>query len=496
MRRRLSWRAYIGLAVLFVFLCVCGGTLLVHANEEIDQAESIRKELIEKKKKTEAKIDKLNKKKEDVSTYIQELDAQVDELEAQIGDTSADIEGVNREMEKAETALKKAKKNKKKQYESMQKRIKYMYENGSGDYFTLLLESESFSELLNRAEYIARISAYDQALFDSMEQIQRKIEAQEQKLRQKAEELSALKEVLDYEQVTVSKLLEDKNAELAKYQMDIGDASQLAEEYQAEIDQKEEEIEKLLEEERKRIEEEERKKKEEEQKKKEEEQKRQEENQRKAEVEKEAREAKQEQADANQTEGGQTTPDQTGTEVSGGQSPSGGQEKPEGSGQNAKEEEPSGGGSDSSDSEHTTSNTATDSNPSVGVSFRWPLGVAGKITSNFGNRESPTAGASTYHKGIDISAPAGTAIYAAAAGKVVTAQYSSSAGNYIMIYHGNSTYTVYMHCSSLSVSVGQSVEQGQAIGAVGSTGYSTGAHLHFGISINGSYVNPLSYVSP
>lgn len=488
MKRRLSWRAYIGLAVLFVFLCVCGGTLLVHANEEIDQAESIRKELIEKKKKTEAKIDKLNKKKEDVSTYIQELDAQVDELEAQIGDTSADIEGVNQEMEKAEIALKKAKKNKKKQYESMQKRIKYMYENGSGDYFTLLLESESFSELLNRAEYIARISAYDQALFDSMEQIQKKIEAQEQKLRQKSEELSALKEVLDYEQVTVSKLLEDKNAELAKYQMDIGDASNLVEEYQAEIDQKEEEIETLLEEERKRIEEEERKKKEEEQ-------KRQEENRRKAEEEKKAKEAKQEQTDANQTEGGQTTPDQTGTEASGGQSTSGGQEKPEGSGQNAKEE-PSGGGSDSSDSEHTTSNTTPDSNPSVSVSFRWPLGVAGKITSNFGNRESPTAGASTYHKGIDISAPAGTTIYAAAAGKVVTAQYSSSAGNYIMIYHGNSTYTVYMHCSSLSVSVGQSVEQGQAIGAVGSTGYSTGAHLHFGISINGSYVNPLSYVSP
>ena len=77
----------------------------------------------------------------------------------------------------------------------------------------------------------------------------------------------------------------------------------------------------------------------------------------------------------------------------------------------------------------------------------------------------------------------------------MTATYSSSAGNYIMIYHGNSLYTVYMHCSKLSVKVGDTVKQGDVIGNVGSTGVSTGPHLHFGVTVNGNYVDPLNYVS-
>ena len=79
---------------------------------------------------------------------------------------------------------------------------------------------------------------------------------------------------------------------------------------------------------------------------------------------------------------------------------------------------------------------------------------------------------------------------------MVLATYSASAGNYIMISHGGSVYTVYMHLSSMSVSKGQTVSRGSTIGAVGSTGYSTGPHLHFGIRINGGYVDPLSYVRP
>ncbi len=127
--------------------------------------------------------------------------------------------------------------------------------------------------------------------------------------------------------------------------------------------------------------------------------------------------------------------------------------------------------------------------------FRWPCPSSGRITSYFGTREQPTAGASTYHKGIDIGAPTGTEIVAAAGGSVVTAAYNVSAGNYIMIYHGEGIYTVYMHCSKLLVGVGDEVKQGQTIALVGSTGVSTGPHLHFGISVNGTYVNPLNYVS-
>jgi len=130
------------------------------------------------------------------------------------------------------------------------------------------------------------------------------------------------------------------------------------------------------------------------------------------------------------------------------------------------------------------------------ISFTWPCPASGRITSGFGGRKSPTKGASSNHQGIDISAPTGTSIVAAAAGEVVIATYSSSAGNYMMISHGGGVYTVYMHASSLLVSQGQSVKKGQTIAKVGSTGYSTGSHLHFGVRVNGSYVNPTKYVSP
>jgi murein DD-endopeptidase MepM/ murein hydrolase activator NlpD len=130
------------------------------------------------------------------------------------------------------------------------------------------------------------------------------------------------------------------------------------------------------------------------------------------------------------------------------------------------------------------------------IKFIWPCPTSSRITSNFGDRESPTEGASSNHKGIDISASTGSSILASASGTVTISTYSYSAGNYIMIHHGGGVYTVYMHCSELLVSAGQEVTQGQVIAKVGSTGYSTGPHLHFGIRVDGSYVNPAKYVSP
>lgn len=128
--------------------------------------------------------------------------------------------------------------------------------------------------------------------------------------------------------------------------------------------------------------------------------------------------------------------------------------------------------------------------------FIWPCPSSSRITSAFGGRESPTEGASSNHQGIGIGASTGSDIVAAADGVVTIATYSASAGNYVMLSHGGGVSTVYMHCSSLNVSEGQSVTQGQVIAKVGSTGYSTGPHLHFGIRSGGSYVNPSNYVSP
>lgn len=132
--------------------------------------------------------------------------------------------------------------------------------------------------------------------------------------------------------------------------------------------------------------------------------------------------------------------------------------------------------------------------PYTGGAFRWPCPSSTRVTSDYGTRVSPMSGASSNHKGIDIGASSGADIIAAADGTVTAASYSSAAGNYVMIDHGGGLYTVYMHASSLLVSPGQNVSAGDVIAKVGSTGISTGSHLHFGVSLNGSYVSPWSYL--
>lgn len=120
--------------------------------------------------------------------------------------------------------------------------------------------------------------------------------------------------------------------------------------------------------------------------------------------------------------------------------------------------------------------------------FSWP--VTGTITSPFGWRSNPFGGAPEFHQGLDIAAPSGTTVTAAAAGTVIMAQWYGGYGNYILIDHGGGYSTGYGHLSAIYVSNGQSVSRGQAIGAVGSTGQSTGPHLHFEIRIAGKPVDP------
>ena len=117
------------------------------------------------------------------------------------------------------------------------------------------------------------------------------------------------------------------------------------------------------------------------------------------------------------------------------------------------------------------------------------------ITSPFGYREAPTSGASTYHQGVDLDTGTGWTVVAAKAGTVVAATYGSAAGNYVKIDHHDGFTSIYMHLNSYCVSVGQNVSAGQQIGTTGATGVATGDHLHFGISLNGVWVNPCLYVA-
>ena len=125
-------------------------------------------------------------------------------------------------------------------------------------------------------------------------------------------------------------------------------------------------------------------------------------------------------------------------------------------------------------------------------SFRWPC--SGTLTSYFGRRNTGIRGASTYHEGIDIANSYGTAIYAADGGTVSYSGWRSGFGYLVIIDHGNGYQTYYGHNSSLIVSVGEHVYKGQQIARMGSTGISSGNHCHFGIKINGTFVNPLNYL--
>ncbi len=122
----------------------------------------------------------------------------------------------------------------------------------------------------------------------------------------------------------------------------------------------------------------------------------------------------------------------------------------------------------------------------------WP--VQGWVTSGFGYRHSPFTGRREMHEGIDIVAPRGTPIVATAAGKVVYAGWKSGYGRTVEIDHGWGVRTFYAHCERLRVNYGKQVQRGEVIATVGASGQATGNHLHYGVMVNGKWVNPSDYI--
>ena len=158
--------------------------------------------------------------------------------------------------------------------------------------------------------------------------------------------------------------------------------------------------------------------------------------------------------------------------------------------QNRQEEENNGnsGGSDSDGSGSGSGGNASSSG------WQYPLPYRVTVTSAYGYRVHPVTGQWSFHTGVDLAAGAGTPIYATRSGTVTTATYSDVYGYYVTINHGDGYSSLYGHMTHYVVSAGETVSQGQVIGYVGSTGWSTGAHLHFTIYYNGSTVNPMDYI--
>ena len=314
-----------------------------------------------------------------------------------------------------------------------------MYESGDEGYVQMLLGSGDLKSLLNDQEYISKINEYDHNLLVNLQQIRDQIAAYEAELEEQKELQEAQKEQYELEKASLEKIVAEKEEELIAIGADIDSVSYNISTTQEEIDAENALLQEIIEQERKAAEEAARKKAQEE------------------EARKKAEEEAKKQQESNQSNNSSS----------------------------------SGGSYDDYDDDDDDDYGG----PSYSTGLIWPVGST-YITSYFGYRNSPTAGATSYHQGIDIGASHGSSIWAAASGTVVTASYNSAMGNYVVISHGNGLSTVYEHCSALYVSAGDYVSQGTTIAAVGSTGISTGAHLHFGVMEGGSYVNPLYYVSP
>lgn len=419
-----------GMAVLLA-LSGIGNAAAKGLSEAQEEKESLEQEL----KEAQKMIDSLNDSKEDMEAAVKELDTKLQNISKQISDLENELKEKQDSVDLTEEELAAAEEDRQKQYEDMKLRIQFMYENQSSSALTMLLSAGSMAEFINSAEYISQISQYDRNMLLKYEETVENIAKMEETLKTEISELEAMKQQVEEEQKAVAALVQEKEAKLAKTQGELIDAQQLADAYEAEIEAQNEIIAQIQAAEQERL--------------------------------------RQEQEAQNAAQNNQ---ENNGNE-------------------NGNNDNSSDNNSDSDSGNNSGGNNAGGNTTQPTVSaFTWPCPSSTRITSDYGPRESPTAGASTYHKGIDIGAAYGADIIAAADGTVVFAGYSNSAGNYVTIDHGGGLYTVYMHCSSLVVSKGQSVLRGQVIAKVGSTGISTGNHLHFGVSLNGSYVNPWNYL--
>lgn len=398
------------------FLCVALGFALIFGtalrypdtafaseltNDSIKQKEAEISKAKEEKKALQSGLTnvkelkkQLEASKADLASYVAELDGNLSDIQAKIDELKALIETKEQEITEKEAELETALATQQAQYEAMKSRIKFMYEKGDSLALEVFFDSESFGEMLNKADYIEMLSGYDRKKLDEYVEYANYVALCKESLEEEKSVLDEAKAAQEEEEASLNELIATKEQEIYQVSSDIQNKEAAIKEYEADIAAQNETIsalEKAVAEERARL-------------------------------------------------------------------------------------------------------AAEQGRKYDGGVFTWPAPSYTRISDDYGNRMHPVLGIQKFHNGIDMAAPGGTPILAAYDGKVVAADYSSSMGNYVMIDHGDSLYTIYMHASALYVSKGQEVSKGAKIAAVGTTGRSTGNHLHFSVRLNGSYVNPWSYL--
>ena len=380
-RKTLRW---ISLAIAVVFLFGTVASILFEfayaetTQQKINKAEQSKKDAQQKLNAANDKKVKTLAEKERLEKEAGELQTKIESLDKTIAETK---ESLAVEEQKLEVATEKANA----KYDIFKERFRVMCEHGDVSYIEMLLSAESFSDFVDKAEIMKEISQYDKAIFDEMDEARKQIEVSR-------DEILKLKET----QEESAKSLESQKSALVKKQQEQAAYIKALESdtatYQRIIDEADAAMASLR------------------------------------------------------------------ASVSGSLSSSSGSAK------------------------------------YVGGEFTWPTPSCHYITSNFSpRRKNPVSGIYKRHTGTDIGASYGAAVVAANGGRVTLAGWNSGYGNCIIIDHGGGKATLYAHLSAYSVSSGQSVSKGQRIGSVGSTGNSTGPHLHFEVLINGTAVDPMQY---
>lgn len=362
----------------------------------------------EKKELTEAK--------NALSETVEELDTQLTHVQEVLTKLEEDIARKSQQIERMQEKLRTAEADQDMQYASMKQRIKFMYEKGDNAYITMLFGADNLSDMLNKAEYIEEVSAYDRNLLNEYTETKYRVMDLKGKLEVEQYSLLDTQEEAAMRETEMTKIIDQKNGEIEKFEADIDTKEDAIKEYESMIASQNATIAAL-----------------------------------EASILKAEKEA------------------------------------------DALEKELEESGLSDNDIGDGSSSKKQEQRVFTGK-FCFPAPSYTRVSDDYGNRIHPTLGVKQFHNGVDLAAPGGSPILAAQGGTVIAASYSSTMGNYIMINHGGGVVTVYMHASALYVSTGQSVSKGQKIAAVGTTGRSTGNHLHFSVRVNGSYVSPWSYL--
>lgn len=437
------------LLIVFSLVCVLGtvsdgyaftpDTAAKEAYEaKLKEAKERKAELERSKAEQERLIKEYSQQKANAEEYITELDLKLNDISLRIFELGEKIENTQAELEQTQADLEAAKQREKDQYETMKARIRYIYENGETSLYEVLINGSGIEDVLNQLEYLQDIQKYDNSLLDRYIAAKESVEDHEHLLEATLEELTELKEQEEFDKATLDELYSLKAAEIENLTEKLGVADEYLFTYISEISSQSVAIEQIIEAEEKRVAEEEKRRKEEEERLRREEEARRLAEQRAAEAAKQNTTSKVYDKDA--------------------------------------------------------INYVVQTEETDPYSMIWPLPGDHRTYSKFGYRKAPTKGASTYHQGWDIGGEFGAPIVSVLAGTAEVVSYNSSAGNFVRVNHGGGLVTVYCHMSKQLVSQGEHVKQGQTIGLIGSTGVSTGPHLHFGVKVNDVYVDPNPYI--